>query len=425
MAIRPRRAALAALAAVLAAGLTAGCAGQEPSGPRTTAPRTVPAATTSQATASPTASPTAAPATGSAEKPALQVEVVTDQLMHGWDLAFLPDGEILVSQRPGRLALVSSGRPGASVTRVDADLDEVYARGEGGLMGLVLAPDFADSREFITCHAYARGGEPVDVRLVTWRLSADGTAATRVGDLLTGLPLNPSGRHSGCRPTLDADGALIVGTGDTAGGAYPQDLGNLGGKTLRLDPATGDPLPDNPFADESGAQRLVFTYGHRNVQGVALRDNGQLFTAEHGPTIDDEVNLLVPGGNYGWDPAQGGTQGGYDEGVPMTDTRRYPDAVGAIWSSGKPTVALAGATFLSGEDWGAWDGALAVATLKGSKLMVFSLDAAGGVVDTAIPAELDQPFGRLRAARTGPDGALYLTTSNGEADKLLRVIPKG
>lgn len=414
------------LAALLCAGLTtAGCAAAAPDGPRTTAPRTLPATSAPAPSAQATAPASATPRADGAEAPELHVEVVTDQLAHGWDVAFLPDGRLLVSQRRAGLALVSSGRPGARVTRVDADLDEVYARGEGGLMGLVLAPDFADSREFITCHAFAQGGRPVDVRLVTWRLSADGTAATRVGDLLTGLPLNESGRHSGCRPTLDADGALVVGTGDTAVGAYPQDLDSLGGKTLRLDPATGDPLPDNPFADADGARRYVFTYGHRNVQGVALRDDGRLFTAEHGPSIDDEVNLLVPGGNYGWDPAQGGTRGGYDEGVPMTDTDRYPDAVGALWSSGRPTVALAGAAFLSGEEWGAWDGALAVATLKASRLMVFTLDEAGGVVDTAIPAELDQPFGRLRAARTGPDGALYLTTSNGEADKLLRVTPKG
>ena len=109
----------------------------------------------------------------------------------------------------------------------------------------------------------------------------------------------------------------------------------------------------------------------------------------------------------------------------MTDTKRFPDAVGALWSSGRPTVALAGAAFLEGEEWGAWDGALAVATLKASKLMVFTVDRAGGVTDVAVPAELDQDYGRLRAARTGPDGALYLTTSNGQDDQLLRVTPRG
>ena len=412
----------AALAVLLTAGLfSAGCAGTTAEGPRTSAPRTTVPRASASAPVPPSASTAATPRK---EAPALDVEVVTDRLTHGWDLAVLPDGKILVSERPGRLSLVSSGRAGARVTRVDADLSEVYARSEGGLMGLTLTPDFEQSRRFITCHVYARGGDAVDVRLVTWRLSADGTAATRVGDLLTGLPVNPSGRHSGCRPTLDADDALLVGTGDTARGAFPQDRSNLGGKTLRLDPATGEPWPGNPFAGASGRERYVYTYGHRTLQGVAVRADGSVFTAEHGPTIDDEINLLVAGANYGWDPARGGTRDGYDESVPMTDTDRYPDAVGALWSSGRPTVALAGAAFLEGEEWGAWDGALAVATLKASKLMVFTLDAAGGVTDTAVPSELDQPYGRLRAARTGPDGALYLTTSNGTDDKLLRVTPR-
>ena len=192
------------------------------------------------------------------------------------------------------------------------DLSGVYARGEGGLMGLVVHPDFAQSRLFTTCLNFSEGGTPVDIRLVTWRLSDTGTSAEKVKDLLTGLPRNVSGRHSGCRPTLAADGALLVGTGDTADGRIPQDLTSLGGKVLRIDLPTGEGLADNPFADAADAhQRRIYTYGHRNVQGVAVRPGtGQVFTAEHGPAVDDEVNLLTSGGNYGWDPSRGGTVGG-------------------------------------------------------------------------------------------------------------------
>ena len=258
------------------------------------------------------------------------------------------------------------------MTPVEADFGDLLARGEGGLMGLVVHPDFAQSRRFTTCQTHTEGGRPVDVRLVTWTLSADGARADRVTDpLIGGLPVNPSGRHSGCRPTLAADGALLVGTGDTARGNLPQDLGSLGGKVLRADLATGRPAPGNP--DEGS---LVLTYGHRNVQGVAVRpSDGAVYTAEHGPTTDDEVNLLRPGGNYGWDPAQGGTVGGYDESVPMTDLDRYPDAVPAAWSSGSPVEAVAGAAFVSGPQWGDLDGTLAVAALRGSKLLLMTIGA--------------------------------------------------
>jgi glucose/arabinose dehydrogenase len=339
----------------------------------------------------------------------LKVDVVVGGLSHAWDLGFLPDGQVLVTQRPGKLTLVEDGR----ATDLKADLDDVQPRGEGGLMGLVVHPDFATSRLFTTCQTSRE-----DVRLVTWRLSPDNTGAVRVKDpLLGGLPVAASGRHSGCRPTLAQDGSLLVGTGDTAQGTFAQDLKNLGGKVLRIDLATGAPLPDNPTPGSR-----VLTYGHRNVQGVAVHPKtGQVFTAEHGPDVDDELNLLEPGANYGWDPGQGGTEPGYDESVPMTDLTRFPDAVEAIWKSGDPTEAICGAAFLSGSQWGDLDGVLAVTALKGEKLMLFTLTPEGGVHSVAIPPELDDTHGRLRGARLAPDGALYVTTSNGSDDKLLKV----
>lgn len=357
----------------------------------------------------------------------VRVEVIADGLEHGWDLGFLPDGQILLSERPARLRLISGTAPGAQVTELAADLDDVYVAGEGGLMGLVVHPDFATTRRFTTCQAHAEGGTPVDVRLVTWRLAEDGRAASPVADLVTGLPLNPSGRHSGCRPALAADGALLVGTGDTARPAFPQDRTSLGGKILRVDLATGAGLPDNPFAASPNAnERRLASYGHRNVQGVAVRPgSGQVFAAEHGPDVDDEINQLVLGGNYGWDPAQGGTVDSYDESVPMTDLERFGDAVPARWTTGDSTEALAGATFLPTRGWGDHSGDLAVVALKGSKLLLFDVDDDGAITGVTVPAELDGAYGRLRAARTGPDGALYVTTSNGEDDKLLRITPTG
>ena len=391
----------------LAAG---GCTGGEPSigtePPTPPAPRAEPSAT--------------------AAEPDARVEVVASGLEHVWDIGFLPDGRALVTERPGRIRLLSGTGPGAAVSEVAADLGDVHVRGEGGLMGLLVHPDFAQTRRFTTCQTHQEGGAPRDIQLVTWELSPDGRAATRVADpLLGGLPLNSSGRHSGCRPALGPDGALYVGTGDAAMPDVAQDRTRLGGKVLRMDLATGGPAPGNPFAAAADPTvRLVFTYGHRNVQGVAVQPGtGRLFIAEHGPDVDDEINLLPPGGNYGWDPSQSGIVESYDESVPMTDLARFPDAVPPVWSSGGSTEAICGAAFLEGPQWGSLKGLLAVAALKGSKLLLMRLDEQGTVVEVGQLPALDETHGRLRAVRPGPDGTLYVTTSNGEDDEVLRVSP--
>jgi len=358
---------------------------------------------------------TAAPSGG------FQVEEVYGDLQHGWDIGFLPDGKVLVSERIGRFTLLSSGKPGATGTRLKADTGDILVRGEGGLLGMVIHPDFRVTRQFTTCQTHTENGKAADVRLVTWQLSDDEKVATRVKELLTGLPVNPSGRHSGCRPTLAPDGALLVGNGDTASAPrISQDRKRLGGKVLRIYLSNGQPAAGNPFPGSP-----VYTYGHRNLQGVAIRPNSdQVFTAEHGPDKNDEVNLLKAGANYGWDPSRGGANTTtYDESVPMTDLQRFPDAVPAKWQSGDTTEAICAAAFLSGPQWGTLDGALVITALKGAKLLILTLDQPGNVTSVAIPPEFNDKYGRLRAARTAPDGALYLTTSNGNDDKLLRVTP--
>ena len=411
---RPARA-LLTLTALLALGLAACSEGPD----RTSA---APASGGGAGAAAPPSTP--AGPTGTA----LRVETVAGDFANPWDVAFVGGDRMLVTQRDGSLSLVTGLGPGARVTPVAADLSSVYARGEGGLMGIAAAPDVATSGSFVTCQTHQEGGRPVDVRVVSWRLSPDGTRADRVQDpLVGGLPVNPSGRHSGCRPTFAPDGMLLVGTGDTARATIPQDRGSLGGKVLRIDPATGGPAPGNPFAASgSAAERLVSGYGHRNVQAVAVQPGtGRGWSAEHGPDIDDEVNVVIPGSNYGWDPAQGGeSPGGYDESVPMTDLDRYPDAVPAAWSSGDPTEAISGAAFLDGPAWGDMAGLLAVSAQKGEKLY-FMRPGTGAdenrIVEVTVPPELDGEFGRLRGARLGPDGALYLTSDNGSDDVILRV----
>ena len=352
------------------------------------------------------------------------VEVVAEGFENAWDIGFLPDGQALVTERGARLSLLSgthagrAGHPGAGrpVRRAGARRGRVH--GPGGASGLRAVPPVHHLPDPST------GTDGNDIRLVTWQLSADGAAAERVVDpLVGGLPLNTSGRHSGCRPTLATDGSLLVGTGDTARGALAQDLTSLGGKILRVDLATGGPARGNPFLMRDDPRtRLILSYGHRNVQGVAVHPGtGRAYSAEHGPDVDDEVNRLVPGANHGWDPAQGGTVGGYDESVPMTDKSRFPQAEPSVWASGSPTLAISGLSFLTGPQWGDLDGALAVCALKAKKLLIMTPAADGSIASVAEPAALDGTFGRLRAARQGPDGALYITTDNGDDDKVLRV----
>jgi glucose/arabinose dehydrogenase len=409
---REHRAMLRPLALLVLLGLVAGCS---ISSQGTPVGAGVP-------TGSPTGSPSA-PAT-----PEIRVDVVAAGLEHAWDIGFLPSGAALITERPARIKLLSSTRPGARVIDVAADLNDVYVAGEGGLMGLVVHPDFAQTRRFTTCQTHREGSRPRDVRLVSWELSPDGARARRLADpLVAGLTLNPSGRHSGCRPTIGPDGHLYVGTGDSATAAVSQDRARLGGKVLRIDLRTGGPAPGNPFAGSPNpAERLVFSYGHRNVQGVTVQPGtDRLFAAEHGPDVDDEINVLRAGANYGWDPSRGGTQSRYDESVPMTDQQRFPDAVPAVWRSGRDTEAICGAAFITGEQWGGMQGLLAVAALKGAKLLLMHVGSEGKVTEVGQLPQLDGNYGRLRAVRPGADGALYLTTSNGDDDKVLRVAPAG
>jgi glucose/arabinose dehydrogenase len=254
-------------------------------------------------------------------------------------------------------------------------------------------------------------------------MAPDWTSADREGALVPGIPVNAaSGRHGGCRLVFGPDGALYVGTGDNAVGENPQARTTMAGKVLRVDPATGDGLPGNPFADaEDAAVQRIWTLGHRNVQGLAVRPGAEeVYSVEHGPDRDDEVNRLRPGANYGWDPAGGG----YDESVPMTDPA-IRGAVPAVWTSGTPTIAPSGATFLTGPDWGAYDGLLVVGVLKDTGVLALRLDEDGTLLEQFRLPELEDRYGRIRAVRQGDDGALYVTTDNGDgADQLLRVSPR-
>jgi glucose/arabinose dehydrogenase len=366
------------------------------------------------------ASAQSAPST--AEAPALRVEVLAGGLDHPWDVALAPDGTLLLDERSGGFTAVL---PDGTVQPVEADFGDLFVRGETGLMGLVLDPDFDTNRRFLTCQGVQEDGG-AEVQVIAWTVDEEWTSATRVADpLLGGIPVNQeTGRHGGCRLRFDPSGALLVGTGDNAVGTNAQDLTSLAGKLLRIDPATGGPAPDNPLVDAPDPRtRLVFSWGHRNVQGIAVQPcTGDVYTAEQGTTRDDEVNRSVAGGDFGYDPE--GPDGSYDESVPMTDLGR-PGAIPALWSSGAPTIAVSGLTFLAGEAWGDDDGLLVAGVQKDTGLLALRLNDDGTLAEQFRVPELEDRFGRLRTPQAGADGVLYVTTDNGGDDQLLRVTPEG
>ena len=361
-----------------------------------------------------------APVPIAAAAPALEVAVVVDGLDHPWDVAQAPDGTLLFDERAGGLTAVL---PDGTVRRLDADFSDLFVLRETGLMGLVLDPAFETNRRFYTCQG-ARDGDSADVEVIAWAVDAEWRTAIRVADpLLGGIPVNAQiGSHSGCRLRFDPTGALLVGTGDTDVGTYPQDLGSLAGKVLRIDAATGAPAPGNPFTGHPGADAHLWTYGHRNVQGLAVRSGfGQVYATEQGTYRDDEVTLLRPGGNGGWDPVG---SDGYDESVPMTDPR-LPHVMLPSWASGDPTIATSGSTFLTGHRWGDYDGLLLLGVLKGRGVLALRLADDGTLLEQFRLPELEGVFGRIRTVQQGGDGALYVTTDNGaDADRLLRVVPR-
>jgi glucose/arabinose dehydrogenase len=340
----------------------------------------------------------------------LTVSNVVNGLDRPWDIAFTPDGTMLFTEKVGH---IDARVGGASV--VMGSPSDVLVAGEGGLMGLAVDPNFTANRRIYVCMLSRATGRPDDVRVVRFRVASDYHSLSSRTDIITGIDVNTTGslgRHSGCRPRFGPDGYLWIGTGDAATGTNPQDPDSLAGKVLRVD-TDGNGAPGNaggPFREE------IYNYGHRNVQGIAFRpSDGKPYSIEHGTGCDDEVNALVPGGNYGWDPVPG-----YNESRPMTDLVKFPDAIEAVWSSGCPTIAPSGGTFLSGPRWLGWDDALAIAVLKDSELFIIELDDAGTeVVDTTIRIT---DRGRLRSAVQGPDGNLYIA-QDASPGSILRVVP--
>lgn len=344
-------------------------------------------------------------------RPTLDRTVFVSGLSNPWDLAFTPTGEMIFTERGGKISL---RRTTGTVITIGQPTDVVVS-GEGGLLGLALDPQFSGNRFVYTCFSSNRSGTN-DNRVVRWTLSADGTALTDRIDIVTGMPWANGGRHSGCRPRFGPDGQLWIGTGDAAVGTNSQNLSGLGGKVLRV---TRDGVASAGNPAIPGADPRIYSYGHRNVQGIAFHPITQAtFSVEHGPGYDDEVNKLVAGGNAGWNPVPG-----YNESVSMTDLIKYPTAMRAIYSTGTPAKGTSGGTFILGTPWKKFNLAFVVTQLVGARMLVMTLNGSGAVQDTTpLFAELNT---RLRVPVMGPDGALYVATDvGGGGGQIWRIAPR-
>jgi glucose/arabinose dehydrogenase len=341
------------------------------------------------------------------------VQTAASGLDHPWAIAFLPDGRMLVTERPGRMRIV--GKDG-TLSPALAGVPQVFASGQGGLHDVVLDRSFAQNHILYFCYA-----EPVEGRartaLARARLIDEGTV--RIDDVEVIFrqagPLS-SGNHFGCRVVQTPDDNLFLTTGDHfTTRDQAQNLGNDLGKIIRIRP-DGSVPPDNPFVGKAAAKPEIWSYGHRNPQGLTLHPvTGKLWEHEHGPRGGDEVNIIEKGKNYGWPVI------GY--GIDYSGAKIHESTQKAgmeqplkYWV---PSIAPSGMTFYTGNVFAPWRGSLFVGALAGQLLVRLGVDGDKVVEEERLLQQLRE---RIRDVREGPDGALWLATDS-SSGRILRLTP--
>ncbi len=339
-----------------------------------------------------------------------RVTTVADGLEHPWALAFLPGGDVLVSEREGRLRVIRDGRLLPEPVR---GLPEVRVRGQGGLLDLLPHPGFSANRLLYFSYAADHpGGWTTHVA----RGRFTGDALTDVEVLFRAEPASTGRVHFGSRLAFDPQGYLFVSIGDRGEMDRAQDLGDLAGKVVRLHDDGRIP-EDNPFRDTPGARPEIFTYGHRNPQGMAVHPaTGEVWTHEHGPKGGDEVNVLRPGFNYGWPVVTLGIDyTGFTIGDGLT---HMPGMVDPLhhWI---PSIAPSGMAFYTGGRFPRWQGDLFAGALVQRHLVRLRLVGEIVVEEERLLEDLGR---RIREVRAGPDGALWLLTDH-DPGQVLRLEP--
>ena len=342
----------------------------------------------------------------------LRVETVVTRLDTPWDLAWGPDGQIWVTERGGRVSRVN---PASGQRTTVGQVPDVAESGESGLMGIAFHPDFATQPYVYLAHSYLQNGM-LRNRLVRARWDGQTLGAPEV--LLANIP--GGGIHDGSRLAIGPDRLLYMSTGDASSADLAQDRSSLAGKVLRLT-LTGQPAPGNPFGN------ATFSYGHRNPQGLVFHPtSGTLYSTEHGPGDNDEVNRVEAGRNFGWPTVHGACDDDVGSERAFCQANNVVEPL-ATWT---PTIAPAGADIYLGTLIPEWRGSLLLASLRGTALYRLTLSADGRSV-SARETLFEGDYGRLRDVLVAPDGAVYLATSNrdgrgsaaGDDDRILRVRP--
>ena len=398
----------------------------------------------------------AATAPAAADAPSLDYTTVLSELEDPWDMAFLDDGTMFFTEKCRGLSVrMPSGDVVALLGMTGTDgfastADDLFCEGQAGMNGVAVDPEFDDNRFVYVYSASSLTGEGTN-RVLRLSVSEDLDDVSDRTDLVEDIPYKPAasdhpfggpGAHNGGRIRFGtADGLLYVTTGDTHGGHVPQSPTELGGKVLRID-RDGNAAADN--SPPEGFDARIYTYGHRNVQGIAFRPgDGRAVITEHGPWHTDEVNVLFTGANSGWDPrpnmaGRGDCPDDYcgyspnqmdgmdpaerNAWMPMTDFETYPDAMVPAWENNQLSQGISSAAYLAGEQWGDWQDMLVVSymgigfggTPVGQRIDIMDLSEDGHSTNSVTEMPVPMEPGRFRSLVMGPDGALYAAVDEGE-----------
>ena len=353
---------------------------------------------------------------GTRSNVAIAVTVLARGLEHPWSVEPLPEGDFLVTERPGRLRVISAA---GAISEPITGLPRVDARGQGGLLDVALSPGFATDRMIYWSFAEPRqGGNATSVARGV--LSADRTRVEQAKVIFRAQPIYDGDKHFGSRLAFGPDGMLYVTLGersDTNMRPQAQQLNSHMGKILRLNP-DGSVPSDNPFAGKGDARPEIWSIGHRNVQASAFDEQGQFWDIEHGTQGGDELNRVEKGKNYGWPLVAYGEE---YAGVPIPNSVTARDGFEQPTYYWDPVIAPSGAQFYSGSAFPAWQGNLFIGSLKEKRLVRLTLANNRVTSEEHLLTDRGQ---RVRDVRQGPDGALYIVTDE-DSGELWRVAPAG